>query len=148
MTRMMISARGRYALRMMVDVARYQGDGHVALKDIAARQQISQKYLEQIIPALNSAGFLTAVRGQQGGYRLTRSPGEYSLGEILRAAEGELSSVTCLDSHREPCARQADCDALPVWRELNRIIADYLDSVTLQNVLDQQIPETTIMTQE
>ena len=100
MTRMMISARGRYALRMMVDVARYQGDGHVALKDIAARQQISQKYLEQIIPALNSAGFLTAVRGQQGGYRLTRSPGEYSLGEILRAAEGELSSVTCLDSHR------------------------------------------------
>lgn len=136
---MMISTRGRYALRMMLDLAEHQENGHVPLKDVAARQEISKKYLEQIIPILNRADMLVTVRGYQGGYRLTRSPKDYTLGEILRATEGSLAPVTCLEGTQNPCSRRADCATLPIWVGLDKVINDYLDSITLQDILDEQL---------
>ena len=135
---MMISTRGRYALRMMLDLAEHQEGGFVALKDIAKRQEISKKYLEQIIPTLNRFELLRTTRGYQGGYRLSRRPDEYTLGDILRATEGSLAPVACLETDTNLCARQADCATLPVWRGLNRVINEYLDGITLQDLLDQQ----------
>ena len=135
---MMISTRGRYALRMMLDLAEYQGDGSVPLKDVARRQEISKKYLEQIIPILNRAELLQTTRGYQGGYRLTRAPKDYTLGDILRTTEGTLAPVACLEGEQNLCARRADCATLPIWEGLDRVINGYLDSVTLQDVLDQQ----------
>ena len=126
---MMISTRGRYALRMMLDLAEHQGNGYVALKDIAQRQEISKKYLEQIIPTLNRLELLQTTRGYQGGYRLSRNPRDYTLGDILRATEGSLAPVACLES---------DCAALPIWRGLDQVINEYLDGITLQDILDQQ----------
>ncbi len=135
---MMISTRGRYALRMMLDLAEHQGNGYVALKDIAQRQEISKKYLEQIIPTLNRLELLQTTRGYQGGYRLSRNPRDYTLGDILRATEGSLAPVACLESDHNLCARQADCAALPIWRGLDQVINEYLDGITLQDILDQQ----------
>lgn len=135
---MMISTRGRYALRMMLDLAEYQGDGCVALKDVARRQEISKKYLEQIIPILNRAELLQTTRGYQGGYRLARKPEDYTLGDILRATEGSLAPVSCLEGDANLCARQGDCATLPVWQGLDRVVNEYLDGITLQDVLDEQ----------
>ena len=135
---MMISTRGRYALRFLLDLAEHQGSGYVALKDAAQRQGISKKYLEQIIPLLNRLELLNTTRGHQGGYRLARSPADYTLGEILRATEGSLAPVTCLELAHNPCPRQADCAALPVWRGLDKVIREYLDGITLQTLLEQQ----------
>ena len=135
---MMISTRGRYALRLMLDLAEYQGNGYVPLKDSAQRQDISKKYLEQIIPTLNRFDLLRTTRGYQGGYRLARAPKDYTLGDILRATEGSLAPVACLETDDNTCARQADCATLPVWRGLDRVINEYLDGITLQDVLDQQ----------
>ena len=134
---MMISTRGRYALRMMADLAENQGDGYVALRDIANRQAISKKYLEQIIPMLNRAGLLQTTRGYQGGYRLSRKAEEYTLGEILRATEGSLAPVTCLSEQTNTCERQEFCQTLPVWKGLNRVINEYLDSITLDDIVSR-----------
>ena len=134
----MISTRGRYALRMMLDLAENQGDGYVALKDIAARQEISKKYLEQIIPVLNRAGLLQTTRGVQGGYRLTRRPEEYTVLDILSATETGLAAVACLEQNAAPCARCADCLTLPVWQGLDKVVKDYLGGITLQDVLDRR----------
>lgn len=134
----MISTRGRYALRMMLDLAANQADGYVALKDVAARQGISKKYLEQIIPVLNRAGLLQTARGVQGGYRLTRRPEEYTLGDVLRATEATLASVACLEAGAEHCPRQGDCLTYPVWIGLDKVVNDYLDSITLQDILDRR----------
>ncbi len=136
---MMISTRGRYALRMMLDLAEHQGSGYVALKDVAQRQDISKKYLEQIIPTLNRFELLQTTRGYQGGYRLSRKPEEYTLGDILRATEGSLAPVTCLEADHNTCARQADCATLPVWQGLDHVINEYLNGITLQDILDQQL---------
>ncbi|MBQ9647160.1 MAG: Rrf2 family transcriptional regulator [Oscillospiraceae bacterium] len=135
---MMISTRGRYALRMMLDLAEYQGEGYVALKDVARRQEISKKYLEQIIPILNRAELLQTTRGYQGGYRLARKPVDYTLGDILRATEGSLAPVSCLEGDVNLCTKQADCATLPIWAGLDKVINEYLDSITLQDVLDEQ----------
>ena len=135
---MKVSTKGRYALRMMVDLAEHQNDGFVALKDIAKRQDISKKYLEQIVPLLNKSGFLLANRGFQGGYRLARQPVEYTVGDILRITEGSLAPVVCLDQTPNPCQRAADCATLPVWEGLNKVINEYLDGITLQDLLEQQ----------
>ena len=134
----MISTRGRYALRMMLDLAENQGDGYVALKDIAARQEISKKYLEQIIPVLNRAGLLQTTRGVQGGYRLTRRPEEYTVLDILSATETGLAAVACLEQDANPCARCAECLTLPVWQGLDKVVKDYLGGITLQDVLDRR----------
>ena len=133
---MKISTRGRYALRMMLDLAENQGDGVVALKDIAARQGISKIYLEQIIPVLNRAGLLQTSRGFLGGYRLAKTPVEYTVGEILRAAEGGLSPVACLEQSPNACPRCHECDTLPIWAGLEQVVNQYLDGITLQSVLD------------
>ena len=135
---MMVSTRGRYALRMMLDLAEYQGDGYVALKDIAQRQEISKKYLEQIIPVLNRAGLLQTVRGYLGGYRLAKTADKYTVGEILRATEGSMAPVACLETKPNTCHRCNDCATLPVWEGLDKVVSEYLDGITLQDILDRQ----------
>ncbi len=134
---MKISTKGRYALRMLLDLAEHRNDGVVALKDIAERQGISKKYLEQIIPILNQSGILQTVRGSQGGYRLSRSPDNYTVGDILRLTEGSLAPVPCADEDPVRCERSEDCAMLSVWQGLNKVIRDYLDSITLQDILDR-----------
>ncbi|MDE6064967.1 MAG: Rrf2 family transcriptional regulator [Lachnospiraceae bacterium] len=135
---MKISTKGRYALRMLLDLAEHQGDGYVALKDIAERQDISKKYLEQIIPLFNKSDILRTTRGFQGGYRLAKAPDACTVGEILRLTEGSLSPVACLEHTPIECERCNDCATLPVWQGLYRIINEYLDGITLQDILNQQ----------
>ena len=135
---MKISTKGRYALGMLLDVAEHQNDGFVALKDIAERQNISKKYLEQIVPALNRSDILKTNRGFQGGYRLTRTPDKYTVVEILRLTEGSLSPVACAESDAAGCEHSGECAILPVWQGLYKVINEYLDSITLQDILDQQ----------
>ena len=135
---MRISTKGRYALRMLIDLAEHQNRGFVALKDIADRQNISKKYLEQIIPILNKSDILKTTRGSQGGYMLSKSPDKYTVGEILRLTEGSLAPVDCLNQDPIECDRSGECATLPVWQGLNRVINEYLDSITLQDILDQQ----------
>lgn len=133
---MRISTKGRYALRLMLDLAEHQGDGCVSLKDVAQRQDISKKYLEQIVPTLSRAGFLLTNRGYQGGYRLARAPEDYTVYEILAIAEGGLAPVACLDGTENLCPRKDSCLTLPVWEGLDRTIREYLSSITLQDILD------------
>lgn len=133
---MRISTKGRYALRLLLDLAEHQGDGYVALKDIAERQMISKKYLEQIVPILNRSDILKTNRGYQGGYRLAGDPSKYTIGNILRLTEGTLSPVPCVEQEPVECVRSADCLTLPLWQGLYKVVNDYLDSVTLQDILD------------
>ena len=133
-----ISTKGRYALRMLIDLAMHQNDGYIALKDIAARQNISKKYLEQIMPILNKADVLLTNRGFQGGYRLARNPNQYTVGEILRITEGSLAPVACLDHDPNTCPMSEECITLPVWQGLYDVITNYLDNITLQDILDMQ----------
>ncbi len=134
---MKISTKGRYALRMLLDLAEHQGDGYVALKDIARRQEVSKKYLEQIVPVFNKSNVLQTSRGFQGGYRLAKSPNKYTVGEILRLTEGSLAPVACLDYDPAGCERSAECATLPVWQGLYKVINEYLDGITLQDILDR-----------
>ncbi len=134
---MKISTKGRYALRMMLDLAMHSADGFVALKDIAERQDISKKYLEQIVPLLNKADLLRTNRGYQGGYSLAKSPEKYTVGEILRVTEGNLCPVSCLQYPVNECPRASECMTLPVWEGLYKAINNYLDSVTLQDIIDR-----------
>lgn len=136
---MKISTKGRYALRLMLDLALNQQDLYVSLKDIAERQDISKKYLEQIVTALNKADFLMTNRGFQGGYRLARQPKDYTVGEILRITEGNLSVVSCLVSEPNTCDRNTSCMTLPVWEGLNKVISDYLYGISLQDIIDNNM---------
>lgn len=136
---MKISTKGRYALRMLIDLAEHKNDGYIALKDIAARQNISKKYLEQIIPVLNRADILLANRGFQGGYKLAKSPDKYTVGDILRLTEGSLSPVACLDHEPIECSKRDICPTLPIWIGLKNVICEYLDGITLQDILDAQV---------
>lgn len=135
---MKISTKGRYALRMLLDLAEHQNGSFVALKDIAERQNISKKYLEQIVPVFNKSDILRTNRGFQGGYQLARTPDKYTVGEILRLTEGSLSPVACLDHNPIECERSGECATLPMWQGLYRVINEYLDSITLQELLNQQ----------
>lgn len=135
---MKISTKGRYALRMLLDLAEHQNCGYIALKDIAERQNISKKYLEQIIPIFNRSGMLKTNRGSQGGYQLAKTPDKYTVGEILRLTEGSLSPIACVEEDPITCERSGECATLPVWQGLYRVINEYLDSITLQNIMDQQ----------
>lgn len=135
---MKISTKGRYALRMLIDLAQHQNDGYIALKDIAARQNISKKYLEQIVPILNKSDILNTNRGYQGGYRLAKAPEKYTVGNILRLTEGSLAPVACLDYNPVGCERSDECPTLPIWKGLNKVICDYLDGITLQDIIDMQ----------
>ena len=133
---MKISTKGRYALRMLIDLAEHKNDGYIALKDVAARQGISKKYLEQIIPILNRSNILNANRGYQGGYKLAKSPDKCTVGEILRLTEGSIAPVACLERDPIECDKSVDCVTLPLWKGLYKVINDYLDSVTLQDLID------------
>lgn len=133
---MKISTKGRYALRLMLDLAENSKDNFVALKDIAERQNISKKYLEQIVPLLNKSGVLRTNRGYQGGYMLAKSPSEYTVGEILRITEGSLAPIACLEPDKNPCERSSECMTLFLWKGLYKVVTDYLNSVTLQDIID------------
>ena len=132
---MIISSRGRYALRVMIDLAEHDDGAYIPMKEVAQRQDISLKYLEKILPQLVAAKLVEGQHGKGGGYRLTRAPGNYAIGEILRLTEGDLAPVACLECGAEACKRTADCRTLPMWRELNRRINDYLDSVTIADLM-------------
>ena len=133
---MKISTKGRYALRMMIDLAQHRGKGFIALKDIAERQGISKKYLEQIVPMFSKTNHLKTNRGFQGGYQLAKSPDKYTVGEILRLTEGNLAPVACLENDPVECERSEECLTLPIWKGLQKVIDDYLDKITLQDILD------------
>lgn len=133
---MKISTKGRYALRLMLDLAMNNTGEPVRIKDIAARQEISDKYLEQIISTLNKAGYVKSIRGPQGGYRLTRDPEKYTVGMILRLTEGSLAPVPCLDDEINSCDRQDTCVTLRLWQMLNTAIADIVDKVTLADLME------------
>ena len=123
---------------MLIDLSEHQDDGYVALKDIAERQNISKKYLEQIVPLFNKTDILRTNRGFNGGYRLAQSPDKYKVGEILRITEGSLAPVSCLEHTPIDCERCEECPTLPVWQGLYRVINEYLDGITLQDIIDQQ----------
>ena len=135
---MKISTKGRYALRLMIDLAENSSGNPVSLKDVAKRQGISDKYLEQIIPLLNRAGFLYATRGALGGYRLSRLPSQYTVCEILEITEGDLTPVWCVTDGGASCKRSADCPTLPLWQGLDKVVRDYLNGFTLQDLVDIQ----------
>jgi len=134
---MKISTKGRYSLRMLLDLAEHKDQGFIALKDIAERQGISKKYLEQIVSLLNNSGLLRTNRGNQGGYMLAKPPDQYTVGQILRITEGSLCPVSCLEDDPILCDRSGYCKTLPVWKGLKDVIDKYLDSVTLQTILDE-----------
>jgi len=132
---MMVSTRGRYALRVMIDLAEQGGSGYIPMKDIAQRQGLSLKYLERILPVLAKNSIVEGVQGKGGGYRLCRSPQDYTMGEILRLTEGSLAPVSCMDCGTEPCERAADCRTRPLWHGLDKVINEYLDGVTLADLM-------------
>ena len=133
---MKISTKGRYALRLMLDLALNNTGEAVSLKDIARRQDISDKYLEQIISILNKAGYVRSIRGAQGGYILRRPAKEYTVGMILRLTEGTLAPVSCLKDDAVPCDRAGDCCTLPIWKGLAELVDKYFDSMTLKEVAE------------
>ena len=133
---MMISTKGRYALRVMIDIAVYSNGNYISLKDISARQEISVKYLEQVISLLNKAGFLHSLRGNNGGYKLAKEPSSYTAGDILRAAEGSLAPIASLQDEQNRCSRRDQCTTLSFWEQYYRVITDYVDGVTLQDLAD------------
>ena len=135
---MKISTKGRYALCVMVDLAEHRQEGYIALKDIASRQNISKKYLEQIVALLNRPEILKTIRGAQGGYMLARAPEAYTVAEILKIAEGSLAPIPNLDDPSEAAAA-ADAQLLPIWQGLYSVVNDYLEGITLQDILDRQM---------
>ncbi|MCM1512059.1 MAG: Rrf2 family transcriptional regulator [Oxalobacter formigenes] len=136
---MTISTRCRYALRVLIDLAEQGKTDYVPIREVAARQRISLKYLEQILPVLRKNGLVLAVQGKGGGYRLARKPHEYKVSEILAATEGELVPVACLAKDAEACPRAASCKTLPMWREFARLTRDYFDGITLEDLVNQRI---------
>jgi len=133
---MKISTKGRYALRLMLDLASNNTGNPISLKDVASRQEISDKYLEQIIAILNKAGFVKSIRGAQGGYMLKKRPEEYTVGMILRLTEGSLAPVSCVEDENIDCDRMEDCVTIIIWRKLNDAINGVVDQITLQDLLD------------
>lgn len=133
---MMVSTRGRYALRIMLDLAMQENGTYISLKSISERQKISMKYMEAIVAMLNRAGLLKSQRGKEGGYRLARTPGEYPVSEILKLTEGTLAPVACLEAGcNDSCELSANCLTRPMWQKLDGIIDDYLSGVTLEDLL-------------
>ena len=133
---MKISTRGRYALRLMIDLAQNKEQGNISLKDVAKRQEISIKYLEQIATPLIRAGLIKSVRGAQGGYSLTRDMNKYTAKDILVAVEGPIACVACLETEPNQCPRYSECLTLPFYKGLNKVITDYLESYTLEDLAD------------
>ena len=135
---MLVSTKGRYALRVMIDIAEHQHDGYIPLKEIAARQEISEKYLEQIIAVLNKAGYVKSVRGAQGGYRIAKDPADFTVGMILRLTEGSLAPVACLEEGADICERCDTCETLEVWQELYDAVNKVVDGVTIADLVERR----------
>lgn len=131
---MMVSTRGRYALRVLVDLAEHAREGYVPMKEVVQRQGISKKYMEQIMPVLVKNGLVQGIHGHKGGYKLTRFPKEYTVGEILRLTEGDLAPVACLSCKAAPCHRAEQCRTIAMWKEFNKITNEYFDSITLDDL--------------
>lgn len=132
---MLISTKGRYSLRVMIDLAEHQADGYIPLRTIAERQDVSEKYLESIVKLLVRTNFLTGLRGKGGGYQLTRTPEQYTVGSILRLTEDSLAPVSCLEPGAVSCPRAAECRTLSLWQGLDKCINEYLDSFTLADLM-------------
>ena len=131
---MLVSTKGRYALRVLIDMAEHPSEGYIPLKEIAQRQEISEKYLESILKALVKGGILTGLRGKGGGYRLSKPPEQYTVGEVLRLTEGSLAPVACLENDAAPCARSAGCRTFSLWQGLDKVIQEYLNSYTIADL--------------
>ncbi len=132
---MMISTRGRYALRVMIDLAEHSSGGYIPMKDVAERQGLSLKYLERILPVLTKNKLISGVHGKGGGYRLSREPSEYKVGEILRLTEGNLAPVSCLECGAEPCSRASECRTLKMWTGFFNLTNEYFDSITIADLM-------------
>ena len=132
---MLISTKGRYALRVMIDLAEHQADGFIPLKVIAQRQEISEKYLENIIKLLVRAKLLVGVRGKGGGYQLLKAPEQYTVESILRVTEDSMAPVSCLNPGADGCPRSTECRTLPMWRELDKLITEYFESISLADLI-------------
>ena len=136
---MIVSTKGRYALRVMVRFALHGGEEYIPLKQIAEEESISQKYLESIMTTLSKAGFVDAVHGKGGGYRLNRTPGEYTVGSILKLTEGSLATVSCTTQGASACSRSTCCQTLPMWERLDRMVDDFFEGITLADLLKENI---------
>ena len=132
----MISTKGRYSIRILLDLAEHRNGGYIPIKEVAARQEISLKYVEKLMPALKNAGLIDSTHGIGGGYRLTREPDEYTLWEILRLAEGDLAPVACLQENAAACSRAAECRTLPVWEKDYELTKDYFSGITLADLMN------------
>ena len=137
---MLISTKGRYALRVMIDLAEHQSEEFISLKEVAQRQEISEKYLESIIRLVVKDRVLDSLRGKGGGYRLKKDPDQYTVGSILRLTEESLAPVSCLDGNTDTCPRMAQCRTLSLWQGLDRVINEYLDSITIADLMHQGAP--------
>lgn len=132
---MLVSTRGRYALRVMIDLAEHCGGEYVPMKAVAERQKLSLKYIERIMPVLAKNKLVEGVHGKGGGYRLTRNPTKYKIGEILRLTEGDLAPVSCLECNAEQCDRAAECKTLPMWKSFHDMANKFFDSITLEDLI-------------
>ena len=132
----MISTKGRYSIRILLDLAEHRNGGYIPIKEVAARQEISLKYVEKLMPALKNAGLIDSTHGIGGGYRLTREPDDYTLWEILRLAEGDLAPVACLQENAAACSRAAECRTLPVWEKYYELTKDYFSGITLADLMN------------
>lgn len=131
----MISTKGRYSIRILLDLAEHRNGSYTPMKEVAARQEISLKYIEKLMPALKGAGLIESSHGIGGGYRLTREPEQYTLWEILRLAEGDLAPVSCLQENAAGCDRAAECRTLPVWKNYYKLTKDYFSGITLADLM-------------
>lgn len=135
----MISTRGRYALRVLLDLAENQKEGYIPMKDVANRQELSLKYIEKIMPVLSKNNYVEGVHGKGGGYRLAKAPKDYQVGDILRLAEGDLAPVACLECDAKPCERASECKTLPMWKEFHKMVNDYFDGITLADLMKNNL---------
>lgn len=142
---MMVSTRGRYALRVLIDLAEHNNGSYIPMKDVAARQEISLKYLERILPTLTKAKLIEGVHGKGGGYKLTRAPENYTVGEVLRLTEGDLAPVACLSPDAEPCERAAECRTLSMWQGFYDMTNKYFDNIRISDLVETETADNYVI---
>ena len=142
---MKVSTRGRYALRVLIDLAEHNNGSYIPMKDVAARQELSLKYLERILPTLTKAKLIAGVHGKGGGYRLTRAPEKYSVGEVLRLTEGDLAPVACLAPDAEPCPRAAECRTLKMWQDFYDMTNNYFDGISIADLAQTETADNYVI---
>lgn len=145
---MKISTRGRYAIRVLIDLAEHIEQGYTPMKDVAERQGISHKYLEQIVPVLSHSELISGIQGKGGGYKLNRSPEEVTVGEVLRLTEGNLAPVACLECDAKPCERMGFCRTLPMWKAFQQVINRFFDNITLSMLMNDQVTQKELISED